>query len=164
MAEIKIIQEVTVEDGRLVIKTDLPQAGHTMSELADAFKVELAGALAAWGARGRTVGFDGRLGVPMALAAGFICKNAGAMNVDVMVPAEARFYRVAGHDDPTAPAPLRYEPGMVVKARLFGHEVEVLVISVSLGNRLQVEKNKQRAWIDEGDVIKFVRYARQGER
>jgi hypothetical protein len=159
----KIIQDTLLEEGRLVIKTDLPQAGHTMSELTDKFKSELAETLAAWGAQGRTVGFDGRLGVPMALAAGFLCKNAGAMNVDVMVPAEARFYRVAGHDDPTAPAPLRYEPGMVVKALMFGYEVEVLVISVSLGRRLQVEKGKQRAWIDEDDVIGFVRYARPGE-
>ena len=159
----KIIQEVTESGGVLTIKTDLPQ-GSTMTELADCFKAELADVARRYRVRGQNVRFTGRLGLVMGFAAGFVLRNAKALNVDVELPQEKKDYRCSGMDDPTSPVAFPWDIGMVVKARLFGNSVEVAIISVSVGDRVQVERRGQRAWIATNDIESFIRYAAANER
>lgn len=162
--EIKIIQTVESDgNGGLTVRTDLPQ-GHTMTELADAFKAELTGMVRSHRVRGRNVRFTGRLGLVMGFAAGFVLRNAKALNVDVELPQEQRDYRCSGMNDPTSPVEFPWDIGMVVRASLFGHSSEVAIISVSVGDRIQVERRGQRAWIATREIEEFIRYAAPNER
>lgn len=159
-----IIQSVEVRDSVFIIRTDLPQ-GHLMSELTDQFKQELADLIQRDRRMvGKTVLFSGRMGLAMGFTAGFLLRNARVVNLDVELPQEQQTYRSAGVDDPRSPMRLEYQPGMIVKAVVFGNLVECQIVSVGLGDRLQVELGRDRAWIDGRAVARFVRYAAQGEK
>lgn len=162
----KIIQEVIWGEKQITIKTDLPPAGYTMVQLASFFKQELADLLRKHRDRfrGKVVYFSGRMGLAMGITAGFMLKTSGATDIDIEVPQDRAVFRCAGHNDPDAPVPLVYEVGMVVVARIYGHEVEVAIISASVGGRFQVERDRQRTWVGAKDIVRFVRYLHPGER
>jgi|GEM_PF-6329352 len=166
--EIKIIQEWEWEawNSTLIIKTDLPERGLGIpaETIARTFKREVLEIIKELGPqlRGATVRLCGPNILANAVFAGFAFGKAGAHRIE-QEQQGGIFVTIAAHDDPEAPVPIIYEPGMIVEARLFGHEAEVEIISVGLGRdgrsrRLQVKGGHQTAWIDEADVIKFVRW------
>lgn len=59
-----------------------------------------------------------------------------------------------------APLPVVYEPGQVVRAQVFGHEVSNLVIcSFSLGEQFQLcgTDNREQVWVAKTDIVRFER-------
>jgi hypothetical protein len=162
-AAFKIIQRVERDGDTVTFYTDLPQ-GKQAEEIASVFKAELDAALKRTSVQGKTVRFNGRALLAMGYTAGFALRNAKAVDVDLWLEPSKAYYRVAGVHDEDSPIKFPWDCGMIVMAKLFGHEAEVQIVSVSLGSRVQVESKRQRAWIEEGDIIEFVRYARPGER
>lgn len=160
----KIIQEIERNGGdEVVVRTDLPQ-GFTAEELGNQFKQELNELVRREKLQGKVVKFNGRMLLAMGFTAGFVLRNAKAVDVDIWLEPSKAYYRVAGVHDESSPVAFPWDCGMVVEATLFGHRVEVQIVSVSLGGRVQVESRRQRAWIEESDIVRFVRYARTGER
>ncbi|MHA2642864.1 MAG: hypothetical protein V2G41_09475 [bacterium JZ-2024 1] len=154
-----IIKRITRDDVDLVtIHTELP-VGMLSDQVADMFKRDLAqiepGLL-----RGRVVRLSGRMLLAMGVTAGFFLRNAKAIDIDLWLEPQGKWYRAAGvHDS----SPIRFplDVGMIVRATVFGHETEVEIVSVSAGGRVQVQKDGQRAWIAESDVISFIGYSRR---
>lgn len=159
----KIIHKIERNGSEMTLYTELP-LGKTAEEITNQFKNELHDFLKYNSVQGKVVRFNGRMTLAMGFAAGFALRNARAVDVDVWVEPTKTYYRVAGVHDPSSPVKFPWDVDMIVKAEVFGHEAMVKIVSVSSGDRLQVERGRQRAWIDSRDVIEFVRYANPNER
>jgi len=163
--ELKIIQSTNFHDNTLTIVTALPERGLGIPtpEIVRVFKAEVMELITRYRdrLRGATVRLSGPNVVANAVFAGFAFAKAGAHRIEQEQQGGV-WVTVAAHDDPDAPVPITWEPGMVVRARLFGHEAKVRIIGVGTGyrgrRRVQVKSGRQSAWIDEDDVLEFVRY------
>lgn len=161
----KIVRSAEFFGDVLTISTDLPErgAGVSTEEIARVFKSEVMDLIARYRdrLRGASVRLSGRNILANGAFAGFAFAKAGAHRIE-QEQQGGEWVTVAAHDDPDAPIPITWEPGMVVRARLFGHEAEVVIIGVGTGyrgsRRVQVKAGRQSAWMDEDDVLEFIRY------
>lgn len=165
--DLRVIQDAHFDryNDTLTIRTALPDRGLGVptDAIVRAFKAEVLDLIRRYGddLRGATVRLSGPNVVANAAFAGFAFGKVGAHRIEQEQQGGV-WVLVAAHDDPDAPVPLAWEPGMWVKARLFGHVAEVKIIGIGTGyrgrRRVQVKANGQSAWIDAEDVLEFVRY------
>ena len=161
LSRFDVLVGVDVTPETITIASKLPDqgAGYNTNDLRRWFKESLHEWLLANAAKvkGRTVRFSGPNTLPATLYAGIAVAKLGAASVQVSERGGG-WLTVAAHNDPEAPLPVVYEPGHVVRARAFGHEVSGLVIrAASLGGQFQIcaRENREQVWIGNADVLSY---------
>lgn len=164
LPKFEVLKGVAVNGSIITVETQLPDRGlgYSMEDLRKWFKQNLHLWLLehAEEVRGKTVRFSGPNTLPAALYGGIAVAKLGAERVQISTPNPNEWLTVAAHDDREAPVPVVYEPGHVVRARVFGREVSNLVIrSYSLGDQFQLcgMENREQVWVAKRDILRFER-------
>lgn len=160
----QVISGITAEYNTITVNVQNPDrgAGYDTNDLRKWFKEDLLRWLVENGetVKGKTLRLSGAAALPNGIFFGFAVAKLGAERVQQSTMTPGQWLTIAAHDDPEAPLPVVYEPGQVVRARVFGHEVSNLVIrSYSLGDQFQVcgTDNREQCWVAKTDIIRFER-------
>lgn len=172
MAKFKVLQEVIPGDGIFTLVTGLPEKGtvdpdtgkpYGTDDLRSWFREEIL----AWirdnekKIRGKKLRFFGGNLLVNGFVAGFATAKVGASAIQVSLPAapgtpwqQVEWMTVVELGE----LPVVFEPGHVVRARVFGHEVSGLVIrAASLGGQFQLctRENREQVWVAKNDIFAY---------
>lgn len=158
----KVLTGVEVSEGTITVKSVLPDrgAGYDLNQIRRWFKEDFHRWLVENGSavKGKTVRFSGPNTVPGSLYAGIAVAKLGAERVQVSSQTSGEWIPVASHDDPEAALPVVYEPGHIVRARVFGEEVSgLVVIANGIGGTFQLtgQENAERVWVSRKDILGY---------
>lgn len=158
----KVLVGVEVNGSTITVTSKLPDrgAGYNMDQLRRWFKEDFHCWLLENSGRvkGKAVRFSGPNTLPGSLYSGISVAKLGAERVQVSTPVPGEWLTVAAHDDPEAPLPVVYEPGHIVRARVFGEEIPgLVVIANGIGGTFQLtgEENAERVWVSRKDILGY---------
>ena len=159
-----VLTGVEVVGNTITINTALPDRGlgYNTDDLRKWFKEDLLRWALEHGGevRGKVVRLNGPTTVPAAVFAGVLVNELYAERIEQSTIKPGEWLIIAAHNDREAPLPVRYKPGHVVRAQVFGHEVPNLVIrGYSLGDQFQLcgMDNREQVWVAKADILAFQR-------
>ncbi len=160
----QVISGITMEYEIITVNVQNPDrgVGYDTNDLRKWFKEDFLHWLVENGetVKGKTLRLSGSAALANGIFFGFSVAKLGAERVQQSTMTPGQWLTIAAHDDPEAPLPVIYEPGQVVRARVFGHEVSNLVIrSYSLGDQFQLcgTDNREQVWVAKTDIVRFER-------